>query len=122
MKQASPAGSSINYRRAKRLLRRCLMTQTIYFGVDFHARVQIVAYCNSEDGEIHLQEFEHFKDDVRAFYSQFPGNKVIGLEASGYSDWFEPLLEELGCDVWLGHDTDIRLCARRRQKNARRDS
>jgi transposase len=98
------------------------MTQTVYFGVDFHARVQTVAYCNQEDGEIHLREFEHFKDDIRSFYSQFSGNKVVGLEASGYSDWFERMLQEVGCQVWLGHATDIRLCARRRQKNDRRDA
>jgi transposase len=98
------------------------MTQTVFFGVDFHARVQTVAYCNQQDGEIHLREFEHFKDDIRSFYSQFAGNKVVGLEASGYSDWFERLLEEVGCEVWLGHATAIRLCARRRQKNDRRDA
>jgi hypothetical protein len=92
------------------------------FGVDFHARVQTVAYCNSEGGEIHLQEFEHFKDDIHAFYSQFPVRKVVGLEASGYSDWFERLLEEVGCEVWLGQATNIRLCARRRQKNDHRDA
>ena len=98
------------------------MTPIVYFGVDFHARVQTVAYCNSEDGEIHLQEFQHFKDDIRSFYGQFPGHKIVGLEASGYSEWFERLLEDMGCEVWLGHATAIRLCARRRQKNDRRDA
>ena len=98
------------------------MTQTVFFGVDFHARVPTVAYCDTQDGEIHRKEFEHFKDDVRSFYSQFPENKVVGLEASGYSDRFERMLEEVGSEVWLGHATDIRLCARRRQKNDRRDA
>jgi transposase len=44
------------------------------------------------------------------------------LEASGYSPWFERLLEELGCEVWLGHATEIRRRARWRQKNDRRDA
>jgi hypothetical protein len=34
--------------------------------------------------------------------------------------WFEELLEELGCEIWIGHATAIRLFARRRQKNDRR--
>src|SRR5262249_1125233 len=42
--------------------------------------------------------------------------------ASGYSPWFERLLEELGCEVWLGHATEIRRRARWRQKNDRRDA
>jgi len=46
----------------------------------------------------------------------------VGLEASGYSPWFEALLEELGCEVWVGHATEIRRRARWRQKNDRRDA
>jgi transposase len=46
----------------------------------------------------------------------------VGLEASGYSPWFEQLLEELGHEVWLGDAAEIRRRARWRQKNDRRDA
>lgn len=59
---------------------------------------------------------------MRAFYQQFQGQVIVGLEASGYSAWFEALLEQLGCEVWLGHATEIRRRARWRQKNDRRDA
>ncbi|MGI8839079.1 MAG: IS110 family transposase, partial [Pyrinomonadaceae bacterium] len=62
------------------------------------------------------------KEQVRAFYAHFSGRVIVGLEASGYSPWFEALLEELGCEVWLGHATEIRRRARWRQKNDRRDA
>jgi transposase len=62
------------------------------------------------------------KAELRAFYAQFSGPVLVGLEASGYSPWFEQLLEELGCEVWLGDATEIRRRARRRQKNDRRDA
>ena len=62
------------------------------------------------------------KAAVRAFYAQFTGPVIVGLEASGYSPWFERLLEELGCEVWLGHATEIRRRARWRHKNDRRDA
>lgn len=62
------------------------------------------------------------KAELRAFYSQFSGPVLVGLEASGYSPWFEQLLEELGHEVWLGDATEIRRRARRRQKNDRRDA
>ena len=96
---------------------------TVYIGVDFHARKQTVSYLTTEDGEIQQVELEHEKDNVRAFYEQFRGQKVIvGFESSGYAAWFEELLEELGHETWIGHAGAIRQYARRRQKNDRRDA
>ena len=74
-------------------------------------------------GEIQTHELKHQnKDDVRAFNAQFTGHVIVGLEASGYSPWFEQLLEDLGHEVWLGDATEIRRRARWRQKNDRRDA
>jgi transposase len=96
---------------------------TIYFGVDFHARQQTVCYLKTEDGELVVLELKHQnKDEVRAFYAQFSGHVIVGLEASGYSPWFEKLLTSLGHEAWLGDATEIRRRARRRQKNDRRDA
>jgi transposase len=95
----------------------------VYIGVDFHARKQTVSYLTTEDGEIQQVELAHEKDYIRTFYEQFRGQKVIvGFESSGYAGWFEELLEELGYETWIGHATAIRQCARRRQKNDRRDA
>src|SRR3954469_23595366 len=97
--------------------------ETIYIGVDFHARQQTICYLKTETGELVTAELKHQdKDKVRIFYAEFSGQVVVGLEASGYSPWFERLLEELGCEVWLGHATEIRRRARWRQKNDRRDA
>jgi transposase len=96
---------------------------TIYIGVDFHARQQTICYLKTETGELVICELKHQdKQKVRAFYAQFGGPVIVGLEASGYSPWFERMLEELGCEVWLGHATEIRRRARWRQKNDRRDA
>src|SRR5881394_630719 len=96
---------------------------TIYIGVDFHARQQTICYLKTETGELVICELKHQdKQVVRDFYVQFRGSVIVGLEASGYSPWFERLLEELGCEVWLGHATEIRRRARWRQKNDRRDA
>lgn len=95
---------------------------TMYCGVDFHARVQTVYYCDTRDGEIRSHDLHHQKDDVRAFYAQLPTEAIIGIEASGYSHWFETMLLELGHQVWVGDATEIRRLAKRRQKNDRRDA
>lgn len=96
----------------------------VYIGVDFHARQQTVSYLTTEDGEIKQLQLDHGQPgEVRKFYEQFAGQQVIvGFEASGYAAWFEELLEELGYEIWVGHAAAIRLFARRRQKNDRRDA
>jgi transposase len=97
--------------------------QKIYIGVDFHARQQTICYLTTESGELRVQQLQHQdKAAVRAFYVQFTDSVIVGLEASGYSPWFERLLEELGCEVWLGHASEIRRRARCRHKNDRRDA
>ena len=95
---------------------------TIYCGVDFHARSQTIAYCDAQNGELHSAVLHHSKDDVRAFYSQLTGEVVVGLEASGYTPWFECLLGDLGHEVWLGDPAEMRRLARRRQKTDRKDA
>ena len=95
----------------------------IYIGVDFHARQQTTCYLKTETGELVISELKHQdKEQVRAFYEQFAAPVIVGLEASGYSPWFETMLEQLGCEVWVGHATEIRRRARWRQKNDRRDA
>jgi transposase len=97
--------------------------QKIYNCVEFHARQQTICYLTTDNGEILFHQLKHQdKDAVRAFYAQFSGHVIVGLEASGYSPWFERLLEELGYEVWLGHATEIRRRARWRHKNDRRDA
>src|SRR5262245_33752993 len=99
------------------------MDYRVNCGVDFHARQQTICYLTTEDGVIATQELKHDnKEAVREFYAQLPGPVLVGLEAGGYSLWFEQLLEELGHQIWLGDATEIRRCARRRQKNDRRDA
>jgi hypothetical protein len=97
---------------------------TVYIGVDFHARQQTLSYLTTEDGELqHTVLLHQDPKVVRTFYKQFTGQRVlVGFESSGYAAWFEELLEELGCEIWIGHATYIRKAAKRRQKNDRRDA
>jgi transposase len=95
----------------------------IYCGVDFHARQQLVAWCNTNDGEIWFIKLDHSRvEKVREFYSAFTGEVIVGLEALGYSQWFEDLLFELQIETRIGNPTEIRKRARCRQKTDRRDA
>jgi transposase len=95
----------------------------IYCGVDFHSRQQFVAWCDTTDGEIHSVKLDHSEiDTLRTFYSSLQGPVIVGLESSGYSQWFEDLLFELQHEVWIGNAAEIRKRARSRHKTDRRDA
>src|SRR5437763_807859 len=97
---------------------------TVYCGVDFHARKQTISYLTTEDGEVQQTELHHEQDNIRGFYAKLRnlGPVMVGFETSGYAAWFEEMLEELGCEIWIGMPAAIRRQARRRQKNDRRDA
>jgi len=99
------------------------MNYRVYCGVDFHARQQTICCLKTETGVITTHQLKHQdKAALRAFYGELGEATVVALEASGYSPWFELMLEELGHEVLLGDAAEIRRCARRRQKNDRRDA
>lgn len=95
---------------------------TVYCGVDLHARQQMVSYVNTSDGEVKHRELYHQRDDVRSFYAQMTGEVIVGVEACGYTNWFEEMIEDLGHTLLIGDAAQIRRLARRRQKTDRRDA
>jgi transposase len=97
-------------------------TMTVHIGVDLHARQQTLSYVDTSDGELHRRELHHRRDDVRRFYEQFAGEVIVGVEACGYTQWFEELVEDLGHTLLVGDAAEIRRLARRRQKTDRRDA
>ena len=96
---------------------------TVYCGVDLHTRQQLIKWCDTRDGEIKEERLSHESpDSVRSFYSRLTGEVIVGIEACGYSEWFETMLRDLGHEVWVGDSTKIRYRARSRQKTDRRDA
>ena len=95
---------------------------TLYIGVDIHARQQTLSYLETSDGTTGQVELSHERDDIKGFYSQFEGEVIVGIEACGYTNWFEELMEQLGHQLLVGDAAEIRRLARRRQKNDRRDA
>ena len=95
---------------------------TLYIGVDIHARQQTLSYLDTSDGTSGQVVLDHEGTDVKEFYRQFQGEVIIGIEACGYTNWYEVLVEELGHKLLVGDAAEIRRLARRRQKNDRRDA
>jgi len=91
-------------------------------GCDYHPKWQQVAWFDTETGEIGEQKLVNGDGEAERWYRQLPVPSLIGLEATGNSQWFLDLLNQLGHEVWVGDAAEIRASYVRRQKNDRRDA
>ena len=77
-------------------------------GCDLHTRYQQIAMLDTETGEEMERRLEHESGEARAFYAALKGPVRVGIEATGYTHWFEDLLAELGHELWMGDAAKIR--------------
>jgi len=91
-------------------------------GCDLHTRYQVIARIDTETGEMTTRRLEHENGEAKAFYASAPKPSLIGIEATGYTQWFERLVAELGHELWVGDPAEIRARAVRRQKTDTRDA
>src|SRR5208282_2615302 len=94
-------------------------------GVDYHPSFQTVAFLVEETGECGEQELNHSDGQAEKFYRELKQGGVrvrVGMEATGYSRWFERLLAELGIEVWIGDAAEIKTRRVRKQKTDRNDA
>jgi len=91
-------------------------------GCDLHTRYQVIAMLDTETGEIMTRRLEHENGEARGFYAPLPKPTLIGIEATGYTQWFERMVAEQGHELWVGDPAEIRARAVRRQKTDTRDA
>src|SRR5208337_4188907 len=91
-------------------------------GCDLHTRYQQIAVLDTVTGEVVTRRLEHENEEARAFYASLAKPALVGIEATGYTQWFERLLAELGHELWVGDPAEIRARAVRRQKTDTRDA
>src|ERR1700729_961975 len=94
-------------------------------GVDYHPSFQAIAFCVDETGECGEQELKHSDGQAEKFYRDLKQRGIsvrVGMEATGYSRWFERLLAELGFELWIGDPAQIKAKRVRKQKNDRDDA
>ena len=110
----------------------CLTTQAreeganmIIIGVDFHPSFQQITFLDQETGECGERRLNHSDGEAEKFYRELKQRGVsvrVGMEATGYSRWFERLLAGLGFEVWIGDAAEIKKMRVRKQKTDRLDA
>ena len=91
-------------------------------GCDFHPSWQQIAWLDSETGETGERKLVHASGEAKQFYQQLAAPALIGMEATGNSQWFIELVEDLGHGIWIGDAAQIRASYVRKQKTDKRDA
>jgi transposase len=94
-------------------------------GVDYHPSFQQIAFMDQKTGECGERRWNHSDGEAERFYRELKQRGVsvrVGMEATGYSRWFERLLTELGFEVWIGDAAEIKTKRVRKQKTDREDA
>ena len=91
-------------------------------GCDLHSRYPVIAMLDTETDEVATHRLEHENGEARAFYAKLPKPALIGMEATGYTQWLERRVAELGHELWIGDPAEIRARAVRKQKTDTRDA
>src|SRR5262252_3963477 len=94
----------------------------LIIGVDFHSRFQQIAMVDTETGELVERRLDHSNGETQKFYAGLQKPVRVGMEATGYAQWFERMLAKLGHDLWVGDAAEIRAAMVRKQKTDVRDA
>jgi len=91
-------------------------------GCDFHPSWQQVSWLDTETGDCGERKLVHANGDAKMFYEQLAAPVLIGMEATGNSQWFVELVEDVGHEIWIGDAAQIRASYVRKQKTDKRDA
>ena len=75
-----------------------------------------------ETGETGEQKLVHVSGDAKMFHQQRAAPALVGMEATGNSQWFIELVQDLGHEIWIGDAAQIRASYVRKQKTDKRDA
>jgi transposase len=81
-----------------------------------------VSWLDSETGETGEQKLVHARGEGKMFYQQLAAPALIGMEATGNSQWFIEVVQDLGHEIWIGDAAQIRASYVRKQKTDKRDA
>jgi transposase len=94
-------------------------------GVDYHPSFQQIAFLVEETGEYEERQLNHSEGEAERFYRDLHARGIhvrVGMEATGFSRWFERLLAELDFELWMGDPAEIKAKRVKKQKYDREDA
>jgi N6-adenosine-specific RNA methylase IME4 len=81
-------------------------------GCDYHPSWQQISWVDTETGETGERKLVHASGEAKMFYQQLAAPVLIGMEATGNSQWFVELVEDIGHEIWVGELPKLQLFGR----------
>ncbi|MBI3455471.1 MAG: IS110 family transposase [Candidatus Rokubacteria bacterium] len=81
-----------------------------------------MAVLNTETGEVQERRLAHDDQAVEQFYRALPRPVTVGVESTGYAQWFHALMQRQGHTLLVGDAARIRAMVVRKTKTDRRDA
>src|ERR1700683_4707521 len=97
----------------------------VIIGTDYHPSDQYIAFVDTETGESGERRLNQSDGEAERFYRELAargGSGRVGMEATGYSRWFERLLAGLDIELWIGDAAEIKTKRVRKQKTDSNDA
>ena len=94
----------------------------LIIGCDYHPRFEMIAVLEKATGEVKILRLEHENGEAKRFYASLPKGSLVGIEATGCTQWFERMVSECGHQLWVGDPAEIRARRVRKQKTDERDA
>src|SRR5215831_2117321 len=91
----------------------------LIIGCDFHSRFQQIAMVDTDTGELIECRLDHSNGEAQTFYAGLQKPVRVGMEATGYAQWFERMLAKLGYELWIGDAAEICAAVRKQKTDAR---
>jgi transposase len=82
----------------------------------------MIAILEKATGEVKVLRLEHESGEAKRFYASLPKGMLVGIEATGSTQWFERMVGECGHELWVGDPAEIRARRVRKQKTDERDA
>jgi len=97
------------------------MQSHITIGMDLGDQNHIAAILDADGQEILCAKLPNTKRSIKRFFQQYTGARVA-IEAGTHSPWISRLLEELGCQVYVGNPYKLRVIWDSTDKSDERDA
>jgi|SRR5579875_1490352 len=94
----------------------------IIIGCDFHTSFEHIAPLDMGTGEVIAKRLDHESGEAKRFYEGLKEEALVGIESTGYTQWFAEMLAALGHEMAVGEAGKIRAQDPRKQKHDRRDA
>ena len=97
------------------------MKDTITIGMDLGDRYNVVVVLDADGEQILCDKVVNTKVALKRFFQPYEG-ATVAIEAGTHSPWISRLLEEIGCQVYVGNPHKLRVIWDSTDKSDARDA